>query len=366
MLATDLELIEVRVPLAPGIGETRSGVLRMTAAEHLLVVLRDGAGHTGVGEIVPRLVLYGETVASCRGFVESVVLPRLPEMSSLHDLVELLRPYPGNPAAKAGVELAAWDLWARRLRASVTELHGGPASCSVPVTWTVSYGSPGDMASRAAAAVADGYRSVKVKVGREPAVDVAAVTAVRQAVGEKVELAVDANQRWGFGEAVRALAPMHELGVAYVEEPLPVARRGDRERLARAVPVPHAVDEGLCTVADGLREVAWGIATVFVVKATRSGLRAAVELAALARAAGLGIRVGTMRELAPGTAANAHLAAVVGAASAELGPSLQWTHALGRDPVPIVDSRYQVSAAAGFGVDLDAEVVSRFRASPGG
>lgn len=358
-----LDLVEVEVPLSPDVGETRSAVNTMTAAKHLFVRLCDDEGHVGVGEIVPRPTIYGETVASAWGFVERVLEDGSYGDSSISDAWRAMGRIPGNPSAKAGLELAAWDLLAKRAGVSLTRLHGGEDVVEVDVAGTILFDEPGRMTDIALAAVEEGYRALKVKVGRSPDDDVRAISSIRRAVGPDVHIALDANQQWNLVQARRALAEMCEqdLGIAYVEEPVPATLRGDRELLADTVPIPHAVDESLVDVADALREVRWGISRVFNLKAPRSGFRGCLHLASIAETAGLGVVVGTMRELGPGTAANAHVAAATRASWAELVPATQWVHPLTRWPLPLRDGRYRVGPEPGLGVELDPKALDRFR-----
>src|SRR4029077_13361095 len=136
--------------------------------------------------------------------------------------------------AKAAVDVALHDLAARRARLSLPallrsvygapggDLPGGAVPSLVCTDVTLSAGDADQLAEAAAARVADGFGTLKLKVGTDAATDVARGRAVREAVGPEVVVRVDAKQGWTPIEAVevmRALASA-DLGVEVVEQPV--------------------------------------------------------------------------------------------------------------------------------------------------
>ena len=147
---------------------------------------------------------------------------------------------PVEPFAHAVVELALLDLEAQqssRTQADVLS-EGGPVADSVEINALVSG------ADEAAAAVADGYATVKLKVGASDlAVDVATVSALRDAIGESCRLRLDANGAWTVEQALAALSRLEQFDIEYVEEP--VAGFEALALVAEQSPVPVAVDDSL-------------------------------------------------------------------------------------------------------------------------
>ena len=96
----------------------------------------------------------------------------------------------------------------------------------------LSFGEPAAMAEEAVAMNEQfGVNTFKVKVGRAPALDVAAVRAIRAAVPD-ADLYVDANRGWSYDDAVRAGDQLADLGVRAIEEPIAIEDRAGRRRLA--------------------------------------------------------------------------------------------------------------------------------------
>ncbi|MXZ69032.1 MAG: mandelate racemase/muconate lactonizing enzyme family protein, partial [Acidimicrobiia bacterium] len=144
----------------------------------------------------------------------------------------------------AGIDIALWDMAARRARLPLWRFLGGSGSGRVPA-----YASgigPEDPAGQAAAARAQGHRAFKLKVGFGKRRDLARLARRRSELGRGTAIAVDANQAWSPGEArsmIRSLAP---YAPAWLEEPIPADRPdADWRNLADGSPIPLAGGENL-------------------------------------------------------------------------------------------------------------------------
>jgi L-alanine-DL-glutamate epimerase-like enolase superfamily enzyme len=151
--------------------------------------------------------------------------------------------------ALAGVDIALWDLLAKRADVPLHRFLGG-ARDRIPA-----YGSginmhlDGDpLLAQMQGFLDRGYRAVKMKVGRDdPDEDVARVRAVRRLVGPGVPLMLDANQKWTAGEAVRRVAMLRPFDPYWIEEPILADDREGHAHLRRAGGVPVAIGETLST-----------------------------------------------------------------------------------------------------------------------
>ena len=147
---------------------------------------------------------------------------------------------PSERFAHGAVELALFDLEAHRHGQTQAEVlaGGGPVAHSVELNALVAD------AEDAAAAVAEGYGTVKLKVGASDlADDIAAVGAVREAIGKTCGLRLDANGAWTLDQAMYALSALEQYDIGYVEEP--VSGLEALSLAAEQSPVPVAVDESL-------------------------------------------------------------------------------------------------------------------------
>lgn len=361
----DIVAVPFRAPVV-----TAAGV--WTTRRSLLVTLRDADGAHGTGEIAPApgeeeaaIAVLASLAHRLDGLAPAQVLTGIEEDRTADRSVELAL----AAVLEAGLETALLDLAGRRAGLPVAGMLAGAsgrgvARLRVPVSALVSAADPDAAAAAARAAVTRGIRCVKVKVGGEPDADAFAsrVAAVRAAVGDDVELRLDANGAWTVDEAVERLRAAASCRIAYVEQPV-----ADLEGLAavRAVsPVPVAADEAVRGVAAARRLIEAGAVDVLVVKPVRVG--GAVEtlrIAALAAQAGVPLVLSTFYETGIGLAAALHVAAALpagdethGIATADLLASdllaLRPRMAAGWADVP---------DAPGLGVETSPDLVAEFR-----
>lgn len=272
-------------------------------------------------------------------------------------------PIGGHPMAWTAVESALVDLALRRVGRSLVEAFGGRRrpldTCAVvglrpTVDATV---------SAVARRVAEGYRSVKLKI--EPGRDVDRLAAVRVAFPD-LALAADANGSYAVEDRSR-LASLGSLDLDLLEQPLPATDLEGLARLRRALPYRIALDESVGSSRDLERAIAAGAGSVLNLKPGRvGGLEASLGLLRLANEAGWAVFVGGMLETGVGRAVALAVASHEACTEpTDLGPSARYFSADLTEPIPLVDGgRLQVPAGAGIGVvprpdRLDAATVER-------
>jgi L-alanine-DL-glutamate epimerase-like enolase superfamily enzyme len=361
-------LTAVAVPYRSELGTVVTSGLRLTEARHLLVELVDDEGRVGIGEAVPRPSVYGETLDGQVAALTQLLLPPVIGLDP-HRTEAAWAAWArvvGNHSAKAAVDVAMHDLVARAAGQPLHRLLGGAGDgTSIALTMALGMGEPAALADGARAAIDEGFAAVKLKVGSDPTVDIAAVRAVRDAVGPDAMVYVDANGGYTRVEARRVARAFEAAGIALFEEPLPPTDRAGRADLARRTDIPLLLDESTNELGRVLDEVAAGSVAGFSLRAARGGITRNRHLAGIAVAAGIGCLVGSHRELGPGVAANAHLAAGLPAIawSAELGSHRYLEDSLLIEPLRMEGGRLYLPAGAGLGVALDPERVARYRLS---
>src|ERR671930_11339 len=217
---------------------------RVTSADNVLVRVHTDAGLVGQAEAQPRPYTYGESQISIVHTVRTTLQELLVGVNPLNTemVAERCGRIAGNYVARGAVDLAAWDLAGQVLGRPCHTLLGG-FSPDVVAAHMVSFDTPEAMADDAVAVHERlGVRTFKVKVGRPPALDIAATRAIREALPD-AELYVDANRGWTYEDAVRAGDELVALGVRAIEEPISVDDRAGRLRLADRWPVPIIGDE---------------------------------------------------------------------------------------------------------------------------
>lgn len=266
-------------------------------------------GTTGLGEATP-LPGWTESLGECEAALRAVDDPESALAADDPEAVLEAGRLESTPAARHGLSLAVLDARARAADQPLYRHLGGDERVErVPANATVGDGTPAETAGAVDAAVAAGFRAVKVKVGvRDPADDVRRLEAAR-AVDPDVELRVDANGAWDAATAREVLSSLEALDVAFVEQPLPAADLAGHADLRGAVDVGVALDEGL--VEHGVDTVLEADAADVVVckPMALGGVDRAREVALRAREAGVDPVVTTTVDGAVARAAAVHLAA---------------------------------------------------------
>lgn len=223
-----------------------------------------------------------------------------------------------RPVARAGVETALLDAWARLDGVSVCALLGGPPVPPPLVTdITLPIATPAHAAELARAHHAAGFDCFKVKVGRDVDRDRAALLAVHAAV-PSARFRLDANGGYRAAEALALLdvARGHGLVVECFEQPCARDDIAGMAAVTAAAPdIPVVADESVRTLDDLARVLDAGAARAVNLKlAKMGGPLAALAIGRRARAAGLGIMAGAMVETRLGLTAMAHVVGALGGA----------------------------------------------------
>jgi o-succinylbenzoate synthase len=326
--------VELATPL-----ETAAGAIR--EREGFLVRIGH-AGTRGLGEAAP-LIGWTETRTECRD-----ALARAGEIADHLDWGIVLAKT-GAPAARHALALALLDARGRAAGEPLYRTLGGTRTEAVPVNATLGVGDPETTAEAAADAVAEGFNCLKLKVGgRDLETDLDRVRRVREAVDAR--LRVDANGTWDRGSAERAVDALADLGVSYVEQPLPAE---DLDGLAalRGRGIEIAVDESLAAY-DIEQVLDAGAADVAILKPmVLGGTDLAREVALRAREAGVEPVVSTTIDSVVARTGAVHLAASIpeirpcGLATASMLRS-----DLAPDPATVADGTITVPQNPGLGL----------------
>jgi len=207
-----------------------------THAEVVTVSLEED-GVFGRGECTP-YARYGESIESTVMEFQGV-MQQLRTGKPIAQLLEEMKP----GATRNALDCAWWDLRAKQAGKRVSDLLGRPAMKSVTTAYTLSLASPAEMEENARANASRPL--IKIKTGGEAVVEI--VAAVRRGAPES-RLVVDANEAWREEEVERNLDALADLGVSFVEQPLPAGKEALLGRIRRRLPV--FADEAFHTSAD--------------------------------------------------------------------------------------------------------------------
>lgn len=318
----------------------------------LLVTVASG-GVEGIAECVAgESPGYGyETTGTCWHVLEQYLVPRVlgEEFANAGELLQRLSPIRGHNMAVAAVEMAFWDLQAKKLQTPLWQLLGGTRR-EVPVG--VSLGIQESLERTVDLArqhVEEGYRRVKLKI--KPGWDVQPVAAVREALPE-VSLTVDANSAYRLADA-RRLQELDAFGLDYIEQPLAHDDLVDHAALQGLLSTPICLDESIHSPDDARKALALGSARIINVKAGRvRGLREAVRVHDVSTAFGAPVWCGGMLETGIGRAHNLHLSTLEGFVlpGDTSSASRYWAEDIVEEALEANDGVQQVPEGPGIGV----------------
>ena len=322
------------------------------------VTLDDGS--VGWGEnVAPDGDFYtGETATASRAAMREVLAPRLAaEFEHPADLAAVWWQTTDWPMARAALEQAAWDAWCHRRGVSLaTALGGAPRAIDVGAV----VGLHDDIAAVVAESMAradEGYRHLKLKIA--PGRDIAVVRAVRDAVGARVSLSVDANGSF-TSDDFPSLASLEDHGVKLVEQPFAVGDLSSCADLRATGTVKIGLDESIMTLDDLSVALAAGALDAVNVKPSRlGGLGPSVAVLERCASEGLGAWIGGMLESGIGRAAALALASHPACTLApDLSASSRYFERDVTEPFVLKSGTLVVPDLAGIGVAPRADVTS--------
>ena len=283
----------------------------------LIVRVTTDDGQVGFGEAPPTAVITGDTKGSIRCAIEEFIAPSLVgmEIENLDGIMAKLHScILKNTSAKAAVDMAIYDLYAKNLGQPLYKVLGGRKS-QFETDITISVNPIEEMVSDSLKAVADGFHILKVKVGKEGLKDVARIEAIRKAVGPDVILRVDANQGWAPKDAVRIIRAMEDRGleIDLVEQPVHAHDFAGMQFVTGQVATPILADESVFSAEDAIALIQGRAADLINIKLMKTGgIYQAQKICAIAETYGVECMIGCMLESKISVSAGAHLAAAKG------------------------------------------------------
>ncbi len=216
--------------------------------------------------------------------------------------------YRGNRMAKAGLELALWDLKAKKLGVPLSKLWGGVRDeIEAGVSCGIEDSLP-DLVAGIGRYLEQGYRRIKIKI--KPGWDVAACEAVRAAFPE-VMLQADANGAYDFERDAATLAGLDRFGLLMIEQPFAPYDLWDHAKLQKRISTAVCLDESVLSLASTRAAVEMGSCRVVNIKVGRvGGAVEALKIHAYCAEHGIPVWCGGMLESGVGRAHNLHLASL--------------------------------------------------------
>lgn len=312
----------------------KTALRTVNSVNDLIVKVTAEDGTEGYGEAPPTAVITGDTKESIEAAIRYYIAPSITGMD-LDDLPSIMakmeKCLAKNTTAKAAVDIALYDLYAKLQKKPLFRLLGEKDPSAVKTELetdiTISVNDTDEMVRDSVKAVGEGFRILKVKVGKGGEKDVERIREIRKAVGKDVVIRVDANQGWTREEAVSTITAMEDagLGIELVEQPVSYHDFKGMQYVTAHVQTPILADESVFSYEDGVRVMEEHGADLVNIKLMKTGgIHEAVKICDAADRFGIKCMIGCMLESKVSVSAGVHLAAARSCVTmADLdGPSL--------------------------------------------
>ncbi len=328
----------------------------MTEKVFPLLTLRAG-GLEGYAEGVmdPLPDYLEETVAGAMDLLAKVLLPQVLGKTFAHPeaLARQFAPWRANFMARATVEMAFWDLWAKSLNLPLQTVLGGEGD-AIDVGVSLGIGPIAGTLDRVAAHLQQGYKRIKLKV--KPGHDIALLRAVRHDFPD-AHLTVDANCCYTLADTA-LLQRMDDFALDYIEQPLAWDDIHDHATLQQRIRTPLCLDECIRTVDHARKALQTDAARVINIKVGRvGGHSAARQIHDLSQSFQVPVWCGGMLESGIGRAHNIHLSTLPGFTKPgdTSSASRYFTRDIIAQKLETEAGRMPVPPGPGIGVTLDLD-----------
>jgi len=281
--------------------------------EDVVLMIGTDTGHVGYGSAPATAVITGETHGSIIEAIHKVIGPNLVggEIANLNSLVDTVqKSIVRNFSAKAAVEIALYDLFGQMYQAPLYKLLGGGENV-ITTDITISVDYIDKMVEDALAAIELGFETLKVKVGKDPNLDIERIKAIYAAVNDRALIRLDANQGWTPKQAVSVLRSVEEAGVQLelVEQPVKGDDIDGMKYVTSRIQTPVMADESSFGPKEALEMIRLRAADIINIKLMKTGgISNAIRIADIAGTYGVECMIGCMLESSIGVAAAAHVA----------------------------------------------------------
>jgi o-succinylbenzoate synthase len=278
-------------------------------------------------------------------------------------VASVLGRYKGHPMSKGALEMALLDAELRAAGISLRDRLGSirdriPSGVSVGI-----FDSLDELLRQVTGYVDDGYVRIKLKI--EPGWDIEPVRLVRELIGPKVPLQVDANTAYTRAD-IAHLCELDQFDLLLIEQPLPEEDLLGHAQLARATATPVCLDESIVSAHTAADAIDLGATEIINIKPGRvGGYLEAVKIHDMCVDRGIPVWCGGMVETGIGRAANAVLASLPGfTLPGDISASTRfYARDIVTDPISVVDGHVAVPTTPGLGFELDHDFLESITTS---
>ena len=321
---------------------TSSG--KFEARNGFIIKLESSSGKIGLGDAAPFPEFGSETYEEDEKFLNSFRLNLKLDLNNIRESIENnLKEFASLPSLKHGFEQALLSLICNEKNLSINELLNVQSKKEINVNAVLGFLSPKELADAALQKKELGYKTIKVKIGRDNFdEDYKCIEAIRKSCGEEIKIRVDVNGKWNLDQAILNLQALEEFQLEYVEQP--VNALNDFLELSHKTKIPIAADESIRSISDAEKFISNKAAPVLVLKPMMlGGIIPILKILNMAEQAGIKTVITTSFESIIGRASAVFAASLV---KEELAHGLATDNYLEQDlvsnPYPVKEGKITI------------------------
>ncbi len=273
---------------------------KITERKGFIIILSDGTA-VGAGEAAPLPDFGSETYESEVEFLKDFKLKLKLDLSNFQDsLEENLASFGKLPALRHGFEQALLNFMGAKSNTTLNELLNQESSRTIKVNATIGFLSPDEIKIRTSQLLKEGFRTFKIKVGRENfSDDLESVKIVREMIPADAKVRIDANGKWTPDSAIENLKQLEQFDIEYCEQP--VSSMSDFIKVKEKANIPLAADESVRNYKDAEHIIDKKAAEVLILKPMMlGGITRTVKIIELAKKNNIKVTITSSIETAVG------------------------------------------------------------------
>ncbi|ATO27846.1 o-succinylbenzoate synthase [Bacillus atrophaeus] len=340
----------------------KTSIETLQERKFLIVEAIDQSGVVGWGEVSAFSSPWytEETIQTCLHMLKDFFIPNVVgrEFSHPSDVPDSLERFKGNRMAKAGLESAVWDIYAKRKGITLAEALGGSRG-KIPAGVVVGLAPLDDMLRDIERYIKEGYQRIKIKI--QPGNDIELLKAIRSRFPQ-VPLMADANSSYQLKDISR-IKELDDFHLMMIEQPLQADDIVDHRHLQKHLKTAICLDESICSTDDARRAIELGSCKIINIKPSRvGGLTEALKIHDLCKEHHMPVWCGGMLETGISRAQNVALASlpqftIPGDISSS---SRYWEEDIVTPDIRIDKGFISVPEQPGLGVDVNQEIMRKY------
>jgi L-alanine-DL-glutamate epimerase-like enolase superfamily enzyme len=306
MKITHTDIYRFSIPMEPFTIATGT----MDFAQNVFIRIHTDSDHYGVGECSAFPMIVGETQETCLAMAKDFAgmlkgkdpLEIAARLQDLHNFTAL------NSTIKSAFDMALYDIASKNEGKPLYRYLGGEKRV-IETDMTIGIAGPGEMAETAVKYQKQGARILKIKLGKDPDMDLRRIREIREKIGEEMTLRVDANQGWSFDDAVRCLNEMQNLNIEFCEQPMRTWYDDKLPELRQKTNIKIMADESCYNHHDARKLINSKSCDSINIKFSKSGgINEGLKIHQIAIESGIPCMIGSMLESRIALSANLHFA----------------------------------------------------------